>query len=128
MIMDDPIAGGGKTIPAGKMFENGATLSEIILHSVSTMTPDDCVVSEYTSDEETIALTAKDFKTCFDGVAKRLKVNQRESVPIVLGFSPRQCTYPFIYPALGRHSPIVKHSSSIKNSCFVTCVNSALCS
>jgi hypothetical protein len=29
---------------------------------------------------------------------------------------------------LGRNSPIVKHYSSIKNSCFVTCVNSALCS
>jgi hypothetical protein len=28
----------------------------------------------------------------------------------------------------GRDSPIVKHFSSIKNSCFVTCVNSALCS
>jgi hypothetical protein len=30
--------------------------------------------------------------------------------------------------SLGRDSPIVKHYSSIKNSCFVTCVNSALCS
>jgi hypothetical protein len=29
---------------------------------------------------------------------------------------------------LGRDSPIVKHYSLIKNSCFVTCVNSALCS
>jgi hypothetical protein len=29
---------------------------------------------------------------------------------------------------LGRDSPIVKHYSSIKNSSFVTCVNSALCS
>jgi hypothetical protein len=28
---------------------------------------------------------------------------------------------------LGRDSPIVKRYSSIKNSCFVTCVNSALC-
>jgi hypothetical protein len=28
----------------------------------------------------------------------------------------------------GRDSPIVKHWSSIKHSCFVTCVNSALCS
>jgi hypothetical protein len=28
----------------------------------------------------------------------------------------------------GRDSPIVKHYSSIKNSCFVTCVNSAICS
>jgi hypothetical protein len=30
--------------------------------------------------------------------------------------------------ALGRDSPIVKHYSSTKNSCFVTCVNCALCS
>jgi hypothetical protein len=29
---------------------------------------------------------------------------------------------------LGCDSPIVKHYSLIKNSCFVTCVNSALCS
>jgi hypothetical protein len=28
----------------------------------------------------------------------------------------------------GRDSPIVKHYSSIKNSCFVNCVNDALCS
>jgi alpha-1,3/alpha-1,6-mannosyltransferase len=28
----------------------------------------------------------------------------------------------------GRDSPIVKHYSSIKNPCFVTCVNYALCS
>jgi hypothetical protein len=28
----------------------------------------------------------------------------------------------------GRDSPIVKHYFSIKNSCFVTCGNSALCS
>jgi hypothetical protein len=27
----------------------------------------------------------------------------------------------------GRDSPIVRHYSSIKNSCFVTCVNSAIC-
>jgi hypothetical protein len=30
--------------------------------------------------------------------------------------------------AQGRDSPIVKHYSSIKNSCFVNCVNSAVCS
>jgi hypothetical protein len=29
---------------------------------------------------------------------------------------------------LGRDSPIVKHYPQIKNPCFVTCVNSALCS
>jgi hypothetical protein len=29
---------------------------------------------------------------------------------------------------LGRNSPIVKHYSSIKNPCFVTCINYALCS
>jgi hypothetical protein len=34
----------------------------------------------------------------------------------------------FVIPVQGRDSPIVKHCSSIKNSCFVTCVNSALCS
>jgi hypothetical protein len=28
----------------------------------------------------------------------------------------------------GRDSPIVKHYPQIKNACFVTCVNSALCS
>jgi hypothetical protein len=28
----------------------------------------------------------------------------------------------------GRNSPIVEHYSSIKNSCFVTCVSSAFCS
>jgi hypothetical protein len=35
---------------------------------------------------------------------------------------------PTYLAALGRDSPIVKHYSSIKNSCFVTCVNSAFCS
>jgi hypothetical protein len=29
---------------------------------------------------------------------------------------------------LGRDSPVVKHYPQIKNPCFVTCVNSALCS
>jgi hypothetical protein len=28
----------------------------------------------------------------------------------------------------GRDSPIIKHYSLIKNPCFVTCVNSTLCS
>jgi aldose 1-epimerase len=34
----------------------------------------------------------------------------------------------FSMESQGRDSPIVKHYSSIKNSSFVTCVNSALCS
>jgi hypothetical protein len=29
---------------------------------------------------------------------------------------------------LGRNSPIVKHYPKIKNPCFVSCVNSAICS
>jgi hypothetical protein len=33
-----------------------------------------------------------------------------------------------LYSDQGRDLPIVKHYSSIKNYCFVTCVNSALCS
>jgi hypothetical protein len=33
---------------------------------------------------------------------------------------------PQVSQELGRDSPIVKHYSSIKNFCFVTCVNSAL--
>jgi hypothetical protein len=38
--------------------------------------------------------------------------------------SPFQCV--IVDAAKGRDSPIVKHYSSIKNSCYVTCVNSAL--
>jgi hypothetical protein len=49
--------------------------------------------------------------------------SEEESVILQLSSTQRQ-----ILSIQGRDSPIVRHYSSVKNSCFVTSVNSALCS